>query len=107
MPFLIFLPATFTGLLEKSFATPSQVPSHFSVTVTALFAKLFSSKPVKVAGKKVKKGTLLAKAAYGFTAPGTKKVKLKANKRGVKVLKKSKTALLKAAGAKKIVRVKK
>ncbi len=70
-------------------------------------AKLYSAKPVRLGGKKVKKGTLLASAPYSFTTAGTKKVKLKVNKRGVKVLKKSRTALLKAAGAKKIVRIKK
>lgn len=70
-------------------------------------AKLYSSKPVKLGGKKVKKGTLLAKAPFKFVAAGTKKVKLKVNKRGAKVLKKSKTALLKATGTKKIVRIKK
>jgi len=70
-------------------------------------AKLYSTAPVKIAGKKVKKGTLLASAAYKFTAAGTKKVKLKANKRGAKVLKKSRSALLKASGSKKVVRIKK
>jgi uncharacterized repeat protein (TIGR01451 family)/fimbrial isopeptide formation D2 family protein len=70
-------------------------------------AKLFSAKRVKVAGKKVRKGTLLAKARYGFNAAGKRKVKLKVNRRGVKVLKKSRKALLKAAGARKVVRLKK
>ncbi len=71
-------------------------------------AKVLSLKPVKVKGKKFRKGTLLAAAHYKLNAAGTRKVKLKVKGTKAKqILETSKHALVKLSnGTKSKVRIK-
>ena len=65
-------------------------------------AKLVSLKTVKVKGKKFKKGTVLAAAAYKLNAAGTKKITLKVKSAKAKqAIKKSKHALIKLSNGTK------
>ncbi len=70
-------------------------------------ARLFSARTVKVGKKKVGKGTLLAKGTFRFNSAGKRKLKLKVNRTGRKVLSRGGKALLKlSSGEKKLVRIK-
>ena len=67
-----------------------------------------SLKTVKVKGKKFKKGSVLAAAAYKLNAAGTRKITLKVKgKKAKQALKKSRRALIKLSnGTKSKVRIK-
>ena len=69
-------------------------------------AKLVAAKTLKVGRKKVRKGTLLASGSFRFDSAGKRKLKLKINRVGRKVLRKKGKAVLKlSSGQKRLVRI--
>ena len=69
-------------------------------------AKLISTKTVKVAKKKVRKGSILAKGTFSFDSAGKRKLSLKLTKKGRMALKKTRKAMLKlSSGEKKLMRI--
>ncbi len=69
-------------------------------------ARLLAAKTVKIGKKKVRKGSVLAKGRFRINAAGKRKLKLKLNARGRKVLRKGGKAVLKlSSGQKKLVRI--
>jgi hypothetical protein len=69
-------------------------------------ARLLSSAPVMVNGRQVRKGTLLATASFRFNAAGKRKLRLRVNSTGRRVLKKGTKAVLKlSSGKQRVVRI--
>ncbi|MCB0867758.1 MAG: DUF11 domain-containing protein [Solirubrobacterales bacterium] len=74
---------------------------------TSGVAKLVTTKKVKVGGKRYGKGTVLASARYWFGMAGSKKIKLKYNRFGKRVLKQRKARQAKlVVGGKTLGRLK-
>jgi uncharacterized repeat protein (TIGR01451 family)/fimbrial isopeptide formation D2 family protein len=68
--------------------------------------RLLSSGSRLVAGKRIRKGTVLARGSFRFNSAGKRKLKLRVNAAGRKVLKKGGRAVLKlSSGKTKLVRV--
>jgi uncharacterized repeat protein (TIGR01451 family)/fimbrial isopeptide formation D2 family protein len=69
-------------------------------------ARLISSAPVFVGGRQIRRGTVLASASFRFNSAGKRKLKLRVNSAGRKVLRKGGKAVLKlSSGKKKLVRI--
>jgi hypothetical protein len=66
-------------------------------------AKLLTTGAVSVGGRTIRKGTVLAATAYRFNAAGKRKLKLRVNATGRKVLKKGGKAVLKLSSGKQVV----